>query len=168
MPVLGRGAGGTTKPTDAHQSELVPSTTASLAQARSLCSWHASWFQHPRRVISCQEMPGGLELLNSCWPLPEPNEIASLLLLLYSLDRKFFPDPALWLQDKNMCPGCSSGGKHPPAGFIRWDRHGPEEGRAQQARGRASQGSLRRGPTRVPGRLRRLDRALAQRGTAEP
>lgn len=55
-----------------------------------------------------------------------------------------------------------------PAGLMKWDWHGPEEGRAQQARGRASQGSLRRGPTRVPGRPRRRDRAPAQRGAAEP
>lgn len=86
-----------------------------IQSSRSFCVWDTSWFQLPGMIISSQKMPGGLELLNPPRHPLEPSEIAPLLLLLYSLDCKFFPDPALWLQDKNLCLRCSTGGKNPLA-----------------------------------------------------
>ena len=61
-------------------------------RSRWLCLTH-QWVSAPRQGY---QLPGGLELLTRS-PLPEPNEIASLLLLLYNLDCKFFPDLTLWL-----------------------------------------------------------------------
>ena len=94
-----------------------------------------------------------LEVLNFWTPRSpplEPNEIAPLLLLLYSLDCKFFPDPALWLQDKNLCLGHSTGGKNPLAlksGAITARRRGA----SRWPQDWASQSLLRPKPSRPRG-----------------